>query len=138
MKELNVEAVIENLDQVIAFVDEQLAAENCDSKTQIQIDIAVEEIFVNIAHYAYHPEIGTAVIRVEILRDPLSVVMTFVDHGTPYDPLAREDPDVTLSADDRAIGGLGIFMVKQSMDDIKYEYKNGQNILYVTKKFEAE
>ena len=105
-------------------------------KVQIQINIAVEEIFVNIAHYAYNPEVGPATIRVEILEDPLAVSLTFIDQGTPYDPLAKEDPDVTLAADERTIGGLGIFMVKKSMDDVKYEYKEGSNILTIVKKFE--
>ena len=138
MKELNIEAKRENLDEVLAFVNEQLETCGCPMDIKIQIDIAVEEIFVNIASYAYNPEIGTAVIRVELQEDPLSVIMTFMDHGMPYDPLAKEDPDVTLSADEREIGGLGIFMVKQSMDQVKYEYKNGQNILYVTKKLKKE
>ena len=136
MKEMEIEAKTENLESVLAFVDEQLEAEDCPPKTQIQIDIAVEEIFVNIAHYAYNPKVGSATIRVEIRRDPLSVVLTFVDQGMQYDPLAREDPDVTLSADERKIGGLGIFMVKKSMDDVKYEYKDGSNILTIVKNLE--
>ena len=103
-------------------------------KTQMQIDIAVEELFVNIAHYAYNPEVGPVTIRVEVQKEPLAVTVTFIDHGVPYDPLAKEDPDITLSAEERQIGGLGIFMVKKSMDDIAYEYKDGQNILYIKKK----
>ena len=133
MKELNIEARPENLPDVLAFIDEQLEACGCAMDIQIQIDIAVEEIFVNIASYAYNPEIGTAVIRVEFQDNPLTVIMTFMDNGVPYDPLAKEDPDITLSADERQIGGLGIFMVKQSMDDIQYEYKNGNNILTIKK-----
>ena len=136
MKEMEIEAKTENLESVLAFVDEQLEAEDCPPKTQIQIDIAVEEIFVNIAHYAYNPKVGSATIKVEIRRDPLSVALTFVDQGMQYDPLAREDPDVTLSADERKIGGLGIFMVKKSMDDVKYEYKDGSNILTIVKNLE--
>ncbi|MBP3205193.1 MAG: ATP-binding protein [Lachnospiraceae bacterium] len=136
MRELDIEALTENLDTVLEFVDRELEARDCSMKVQIQINIAVEEIFVNIAHYAYNPEVGPATIRVEILEDPLAVSLTFIDHGTPYDPLAKEDPDVTLAADERTIGGLGIFMVKKSMDDVKYEYKEGSNILTIVKKFE--
>ena len=133
MKELLVEAAVEKLGDVLAFVDEQLEMYECPMKTQIQVDIAVEEIFVNIAHYAYNPEVGSATIRCEVTEDPLSVTLTFVDKGVPYDPLAKEDPDITLSADERQIGGLGIFMVKKSMDDVAYEYKDGQNILTIKK-----
>lgn len=131
--ELNIEAKTENLDQVLAFVDGHLEAQDCPMKTQMQIDLAVEELFVNIANYAYQPVIGTATVRVEVLKDPLSVVITFIDQGVPYDPLAKEDPDVTLLAEERQIGGLGIYMVKKSMDEISYEYKNGQNILHIKK-----
>jgi len=133
MKELEIEARTENLPQVLAFVDEQLEAADCPMKIQMQIDIAVEEIFVNIAHYAYTPEVGTAMVRVEILEDPPSVDITFIDGGVPYDPLAKADPDVTLSAEERQIGGLGIFMVKKSMDDVKYTYLDGHNILTLKK-----
>ena len=133
MKELIIEALTENLPEVIAFVDEQLEAADCSVKTQMQIDIAVEEIFVNIAHYAYNPEVGNAMVRVEILPDVPSVDITFIDKGVPYDPLAKADPDVTLSAEERQIGGLGIFMVKKTMDDVKYEYVNGHNILTLKK-----
>ncbi len=133
MKELEIEARTENLPQVLAFVDEQLETADCPMKIQMQIDIAVEEIFVNIAHYAYNPEVGTAMVRVEILGDPPSVDITFIDGGVPYDPLAKADPDVTLSAEERQIGGLGIFMVKKSMDDVKYTYLDGHNILTLKK-----
>lgn len=134
MNELTLEAKTENLDKVLSFVDEHLEEQECPMKTQMQIDIAVEELFVNIAHYAYSPEVGPVTIRVEVQKEPLAVTITFIDHGIPYDPLAKEDPDITLSAEERQIGGLGIFMVKKSMDDIAYEYKDGQNILYIKKK----
>ena len=133
MKELELEAKVENLSEVLAFVDEQLEAADCPMKIQMQIDIAVEEIFVNIAHYAYNPEVGTAIVRVEVLGDPPAVDITFIDKGIPYDPLAKADPDVTLSAEERQIGGLGIFMVKKSMDDVKYTYLDGHNILTIKK-----
>ena len=133
MKEMEIDAILENFEAVQAFVDEELERLECPMATQIQIDIAVEEVFVNIAHYAYNPEVGKATIRVEVIDDPLSIVMTFMDNGIPYDPLAKEDPDVTLPPEERKIGGLGVYMVKERMDDVKYEYRNGQNILTLRK-----
>lgn len=135
MNELDVEATIDNLDTVTGFVNRALEEFDCPMKTQMQIELAVEEIYVNIANYAYSPEVGRAKVRVEVDDDPLKVSITFIDHGTPYDPLAKEDPDVTLSAQERQIGGLGIFLTKQTMDDVEYEYKDGQNILTIKKKF---
>ena len=133
MKELNIAATVENIETVTDFVNEQLETLDCPMKAQMQIDIAIDELFGNIAHYAYNPEIGKATVRVEVIEDPLAVVITFIDNGVPYDPLAKADPDTTLSAEEREIGGLGIYMVKKSMDDITYEYKDGQNILAIKK-----
>ena len=133
MKELNIAATVENIETVTDFVNEQLEALDCPMKAQMQIDIAIDELFGNIAHYAYNPEIGKATVRVEVIEDPLAVTITFIDNGVPYDPLAKADPDTTLSAEEREIGGLGIYMVKKSMDDITYEYKDGQNILAIKK-----
>lgn len=133
MNELTLEAKIENLDKVLAFVDEHLEERECPMKIQMQIDVAVEELFVNIAHYAYNPDTGPATIRVEVQEEPLAVIITFIDNGIPYDPLEKKDPDITLSAEERQVGGLGIYMVKKSMDSITYEYKNGQNILCIKK-----
>ena len=132
MKELVIDALTENLDAVLTFVAEQLEAVDCPAKTQMQLEIAVEELFVNIAHYAYAPETGFATIQTEISPDTAEI--TFIDSGIMYDPLAKPDPDVTLSANKRQIGGLGIFMVKKSMDDMRYEYREGKNILTIIKK----
>ena len=134
MKELTVAATVENIETVTAFVDEQLEALDCPMKAQMQIDIAIDELFSNIARYAYNPDVGDATVRVEVVEAPLSVVITFIDKGVPYDPLSAADPDITLSAEERAIGGLGIFMVKKSMDDIVYRYENGRNVLSIRKK----
>lgn len=133
MKELTVDATIENVAAVTAFVDEQLEQLDCPMKTQIQVDIAIDELFGNIANYAYNLEIGVATVRIEVTEEPLAVVITFIDNGVPYDPLAKADPDVTLSAEKRQIGGLGIYIVKKSMDNISYEYKDGMNILTIRK-----
>ncbi|MBQ2604086.1 MAG: ATP-binding protein [Acutalibacteraceae bacterium] len=133
MKELNIEATPENIDTVIAFVDEQLEEYGCGMKAQMAIDVAVDELFANIAHYAYSPETGYATVRVDVIKDPLSVEITFIDNGVPYDPLANIDPDTSLSVEDRPIGGMGIFIVKKSMDLVNYEYKDGKNILTIKK-----
>ena len=133
MKELTVAATVENIETVTDFVNEQLEALDCPMKAQMQIDVAIDELFGNIAYYAYNPDVGEATVRVEVVEDPLAVIITFIDKGIPYDPLAKADPDVTLSLEEREIGGLGIFMVKKSMDEITYEYKDGQNILAIKK-----
>lgn len=133
MDKLTVEAKTENLEEVLGFVDRHLEAMDCSPKVSVQIDVAVEELFVNIAHYAYSPGTGSATIGVEILKDPAAIAITFTDRGKPFDPLAKEDPDITLSAEERQIGGLGIYMVKKSMDEVVYEYKDGQNILRIKK-----
>ena len=133
VKELVIGARTENLDQVIAFVDENLEEADCSMKAQMQIDVAVEEIFVNIAQYAYTPAEGEAVIRLDTEKNPGAVTITFIDSGVPFNPLAVEEPDVTLSAKDRKVGGLGIFMVKRSMDDVAYEYADNKNILTIKK-----
>ena len=133
MSEITIEAKIENLDEVLSFVDGQLEELECPMKAQMQIDVAVEEIFVNIASYAYAPGVGNAVVRFESAQDPASVTITFIDSGIPYDPVQKDDPDVTLSAEERGIGGLGIYMAKKAMDDMKYVYRDGQNILSISK-----
>ena len=136
MKELEIEAKLDNLNQVLAFVDGFLEENECSMKVQMQMDVAVEEIFVNIANYAYAPGVGQARIRIEITGEPRMVQVTFIDSGVPYDPLAKPDPDVTLSAEERQIGGLGIFMVKKSMDEVEYEYKDGCNVFTIKKKLD--
>lgn len=133
MKELTIDAVVDNIEKVTEFVNEQLESLGCPMRAQMQIDIAIDELFGNIAHYAYNPEVGPATVRVEVTDEPISVIITFIDNGMPYDPLLKEDPDTTLSAEERKIGGLGIYMVKKSMDEISYAYKDGQNILRIKK-----
>ena len=132
--ELEIDAEEAKLAEVQTFVEERLEAVDCPMKALMQINVAVEEIFVNIASYAYVPEKGKAKVRVEISGEPVSVTITFEDRGIPYDPVAREDPDITLPASQRDIGGLGIFMTKQIMDDVAYEYRDGQNILTLKKR----
>jgi anti-sigma regulatory factor (Ser/Thr protein kinase) len=133
MKELTIDATLDNIPVVTDFVSEQLELLDCSMKVQIQISIAIDELFSNIARYAYNPKTGSATVQVEVTDEPLAVVVTFIDEGKPYDPLAKEDPDITLSAEEREVGGLGIYMVKKSMDDVTYEYKEGRNILKIKK-----
>ena len=123
--ELTVEARTENNDAVLSFLDPLLEKNGFSKKAQIELNIAVEELFVNIAHYAYAPGIGSAKILTDF-RDN-AVFITLIDQGTPYNPLEREDPDITLSAEERKIGGLGIYMVKKTMDDVQYIRENGSN-----------
>ena len=133
MQEMNIEATIENIPAVTAWVDEQLEQLDCPMKAQMQIDIAIDELFSNIARYAYNPETGPATVRVEVVEKPLAVVITFIDKGIPYDPLKQEDPNTKLPIEEREVGGLGIYMVKKTMDEIVYEYANAQNILKIKK-----
>ena len=114
-------------------MDEKLEVAEVPAKTIMQMDVALEEIFVNVANYAYVPNKGNVTVRVETSSQQPSVTLTFLDHGVPYNPLEKEDPDVTLSADEREIGGLGIFMTKKMMDEITYERRGDQNILTMKK-----
>ena len=123
----------EALSDVLGFVEHMLESFECSLKIQTAVCVAIEELFVNIARYAYNPETGPATVRVEVAENPMAVVITFIDKGIPYDPLKQEDPNTHLPAEEREIGGLGIFMVKKTMDDITYEYKDGQNILTIKK-----
>ena len=136
MKEMTIEAVIENVPLVTDWVNEELEARGCPNKIQMQIDVAIDELFSNISNYAYNPKTGSATVRMEVEEKPLSVSITFIDNGIPYNPLAREEPDIKKKASDDIIGGLGIMLVRKMMDDVIYEYKNGQNILTIVKKME--
>ena len=136
MRELTIPALQKNLDDVFAFMEPDLKEGNCPDDVKIQLQIAVEEIFVNIAHYAYAPKTGDAKITCELLKEngTVSLKMSFADRGKPYNPLEREDPDITLSAEERQIGGLGVWLVKEYMDATHYEYRDGQNVFTIVKK----
>ncbi len=133
MKELTIEAAVENIEVVTDFINRELEDLNCPVKAQTQIAIAIDELFGNIARYAYTPDIGKATVRFAVEENPLSVIITFIDHGVPFNPLEQAQPDIHASAEDRPIGGLGIFLVKKSMNMVEYAYKNGQNILTIKK-----
>ncbi len=138
MAELTLTASLENLDQVLDFVHRQLEAADCSERIIGQVDLAVEELYTNIANYAYCPQPGEAKIRCAVQGDPLQVVIGFTDQGKPYNPLQREDPDVTAGAEDRKIGGLGVFLAKKLMDELDYEFKDGSNVLTIRKRIDGE
>ena len=133
MKSITVEAKIENVDKVTEFVNEVLEEKECPLKVQMQLDVAIDEIFGNIAYYAYGKGRGNATIQIEMEDNPPKITLTFIDQGIPYNPLESKDPDITLDIEDREIGGLGIFLVKKTMDELSYEYDDGQNILTMKK-----
>lgn len=134
MKRLILPAETERMDEVLDFLNGELEERGCPMKTLAQISIAAEEIFVNIAHYAYAPDAGEAEITIEIEEKPLCAVIRFIDVGKAFNPLNKPDPDITLDVEEREIGGLGIYMVKKSMDEVSYARENGRNILEIRKR----
>ncbi|MCR5806300.1 MAG: ATP-binding protein [Oscillospiraceae bacterium] len=133
IRKIETNASKEELDTVMDLVREQLESADCPMKAQMQTELAVEEVFVNIANYAYQSGSGKVVVTTGFQSDPLTFVIVFEDNGIPYDPLKNDDPDITLSAEERPIGGMGIFLVKKNMDDVFYEYRDGKNILTLKK-----
>lgn len=131
--ELTLDATDENLEVMQEFIESKLEALKCSIRETMQIAVSAEEIFVNIAHYAYAPLHGKVTVRVKVEEEPPRVIITFIDSGAPYDPLAKEDPDITLSAEQRKIGGLGVFIMKKMMDHARYEHRDGKNILTIEK-----
>lgn len=134
MKELTVPAVVESIRVVTDFLDDELVAVDCPFRAKLQLNVAVDELFGNIARYAYPGKAGQATVRLDIEGEPPTVTLTFIDSGRPFNPLERPDPDITLSADERQIGGLGIYVVKKTMDSIEYVHRDGHNILTIRKK----
>ena len=133
MKELKVDALTDNLDDVIQFVEEQLDETGCSQEKKMQLRLAIEEVFVNIASYAYGDGKGEARIVTDIDPEGTILKITFIDSGIPFDPLQKGDPDTTLAIEKRPIGGLGIFLVKKLMDDVDYRYSDGHNELIMVK-----
>ena len=127
-------AKIEALSDVLGFVDQTLESYECPMKIQMAICVAIEEVFVNVAHYAYGGGEGDMTLGIGFDKSNRNVTFRMADKGVPFDPLAKPDPDITLSAEDREIGGLGIFITKKTMDTVTYAYENGENILTMTKK----
>ena len=127
-------AKIEALSDVLGFVDTTLEEYECPMKMQTAICVAIEEVFVNVAHYAYGEGEGDMTLGISFDTDSRDITFRMSDKGVPFDPLNKPDPDITLSADEREIGGLGIFIAKKTMDSITYAYENGENILNMIKK----
>ena len=134
MTEQTFPAKIEALSDVLGFVEETLESYDCPMKTQMAICVAIEEIFVNVAHYAYGDGEGDMTLGIGFDDASRTVTFRMADKGTPFDPLQKPDPDITLSAEEREIGGLGIFITKKTMDTVEYAYENGENVLTMTKK----
>ena len=134
MKEITLKAIVENIPQATAFIDEALEAVACSMKAQMQIDVAMDELFANIARYAYARGGGEATVQFSFEKETRTVSITLIDSGIPFNPLSVAEPDTTSSAEDRPIGGLGIFLVRKTMDDMAYAYQDGKNILTIRKK----
>lgn len=135
MERITVPANISNLPDVISSIEAFLEQMDCPIKAQTQIEVAVDEVFTNIASYAYDGSDGLVTIDADMLEGEEGIKLTFIDQGKAYNPLEKEDPDITLSAEERPIGGLGIFIVKKTMDDVVYSYENDSNILSIIKRF---
>ena len=127
-------AKVEALSDVLGFVDQTLESYECPMKIQTAICVAIEEVFVNIAHYAYGEGEGDMTLGISFDAESREITFRMIDKGTPFDPLKKPDPDITLSAEEREIGGLGIFITKKTMDSVTYAYENGENILTMIKK----
>ena len=134
MKQITVPAKLEALDNVTGFVLGKLEKFGCPEAICLQIQLAVEEIFVNITSYAYQPKDGEAEIRCDVLEDPLRVEIQILDSGKPFDPLAVDAANTSEEALMEREGGLGILLVCSTMDDVKYSYEDGKNILTILKK----
>ena len=134
IKEIVLEATLENLYAVNDFIEKLIAPLGCVQEKRIQLDVAVEEIFVNIANYAYEPGQGRATVQAEIMAAPPSIRIAFIDEGRQYNPLLGEPPNLAQHLKERKVGGLGLLFVKKNVDSIDYEYRGGKNILTLWKK----
>ena len=127
-------AKTEALPDVLNYVEQTLEQYDCPMKTQMAICVAIEEVFVNVAHYAYGEGEGDMTLGIGFDAESRQITFRVTDTGMPFDPLQKPDPDITLPAEDREIGGLGIFITKKTMDTVTYAYENGENILTMLKK----
>ena len=134
---LEIEADTSRIHEVYEYIEKKMDGLHCSQKSLMEISVAVEEIFVNIANYAYAPGKGNVIVNAELSRDRTSLTISFSDSGKEFNPLDRTDPDITLSAEERDIGGLGIYMTKQMMDEVFYEYRDGHNVLTLRKDLES-
>lgn len=135
MSELIVEAKKTELDRIFSFIRQELPPQ-CSPSLRLQVEMAAEEIFANISDYAYAGKTGKMILNLELQKTPLRLILKFQDEGIPYNPLEKEEPDLTLDAEHRPVGGLGIYLVRSYADSLEYEYKDGKNILIFMKKIE--
>lgn len=133
MKEITVISSLDQLKEVTGFINGQLSELKCPDELRIQIDVAVDEIFGNIIHYAYDPDTGPVTVQFSTLESPKGAVITFIDSGIPFDPFQTESPVLSEPLKQRKIGGLGIYIVKMTMDEASYRYEDGQNKLTIIK-----
>ena len=136
MTELTLEARIDNIARIAAFVSAQLEPLGCSTRMQRMLDIAIDELISNIAYYSYAPDVGLVTVRVEVQPDAQAVSVSFMDAGRPFNPLLHRDPPLQMAVKDRKSGGFGISIVKKSMDDVRYEYVDGYNVTTITKKIQ--
>ncbi|MBR4577219.1 MAG: ATP-binding protein [Clostridia bacterium] len=129
---IRIPARLEGMDLILAFVSLLLDANGCSTKARTQLRMAMEELFVNVTLYAYPDGNGWAEMRGSV--DNGVATFEMIDGGRPFDPLAKEDPDIMLPGEERSIGGLGIYMVKTMMDEVNYEYRDGCNRLLMRKR----
>lgn len=138
MRDLKLNASKDTLYTVLDVIEAHLDKNGCPDSVKLELLIAVEEIYMNIANYAYGGEAGEVTVQMEISQDPKVCQVIFKDKGIPYDPLKREDPDISLSPQERGIGGLGIYMVKQLMDRVEYRYEDETNILLLERRMDQQ
>ena len=134
-KGITVPADMEHLEDVMGLVQEIMYKAGVDEKQRLKIEICVEEMYTNIASYAYENNEGKAEIKCHATDNPNEIVIEFSDSGKPYNPLEKDDPDINAPIEERPIGGLGIYMTKKMMDSVSYEYKDGKNVLLISKTF---
>ena len=127
-------AKTEALSAVLDYVEQTLQGYDCPLKVQTAVCVAIEEVFVNVAHYAYPDGEGDMTLAIGFDEPTRAITFRMTDGGVPFDPLQKPDPDITLSAESREIGGLGIFIAKKTMDSLAYAYENGENVLTMIKK----
>lgn len=133
MRRIIVPANDEDPAPIVEFIEEQLAGHDFPAKAFFQIQVAIEEVFVNIVRYSGLAPAGTVEVQCEVLDDPSRAVVRFIDAGVPFDPLTSDDPDISPEGNMEREGGLGIFMVKKMMDDVSYAYEGGKNVFTITK-----
>jgi anti-sigma regulatory factor (Ser/Thr protein kinase) len=136
MNKIVVPAKIENLQKVLNFINQELESVEYNKTLLLQLELSIEEAYVNIVNYAYELEDGDVLISCSIDKNPTKVTIQFIDSGIPYNPLDNEDPDTLSKIEDKEIGGLGIFLIKKNVDFVEYEYQGGKNILTLKKALE--